>query len=67
MIQVTNCSVICFQKGIKDHNKIFHYKPGPEDLTGVDGQGVYKLIKIKYDEKMGKGTYIYYCRYFEGG
>ena len=63
-----NCSVICFQKGTKDYNKIFHYKPGPEDLTGVDGQGVYELIKLSdMIEKMGKGTYILFtCRYFEG-
>jgi hypothetical protein len=63
-----NCSVICFQKGSKDYKKIFHYKPGTEDLTGVDGQGVYELIKLSdMIEKMGKGTYILFtCRYFEG-
>tara|TARA_Y100001958_G_C21233295_1_gene559283 strand:- start:1162 stop:2838 length:1677 start_codon:yes stop_codon:yes gene_type:complete len=63
-----NCSVICFQKGSKDYNKIFHYKPDPEHLTGVDGQGVYELIKLSdMIEKMGKGTYILFtCRYFEG-
>lgn len=63
-----NCSVICFQKGSKDYNKIFHYKPGTDDLPGVDGQGVYELIKLSdMIEKMGKGTYILFtCRYFEG-
>lgn len=63
-----NCSVICFQKGTKDYKKIFHYKPGTEDLTGVDGEGKYELIKLSdMIEKMGKGTYILFtCRYFEG-
>ncbi len=63
-----NCSVICFQKGSKDYKKIFHYKPGTDDLPGVDGQGVYELIKLSdMIEKMGKGTYILFtCRYFEG-
>ena len=63
-----NCSVICFQKGTKDYNKIFHYKPGTEDLTGVDGEGKYELIKLSdMIEKMGKGTYILFtCRHFEG-
>lgn len=63
-----NCSVICFQKGTKDYKKIYHYKPGEEDLTGIDGQGKYELIKLSdMIEKMGKGTYILFtCRYFEG-
>lgn len=63
-----NCSVICFQKGSKDYKKIYHYKPNKEDLTGIDGQGKYELIKLSdMIEKMGKGTYILFtCRYFEG-
>ena len=63
-----NCSVICFQKGSKDYEKIYHYKPGEEELTGIDGRGKYEIIKLSdMIEKMGKGTYILFtCRYFEG-
>lgn len=63
-----NCSVICFQKGSKNYREIYHYKPGEEELTGVDGQGKYQMIKLSdMIEKMGKGTYILFtCRLFEG-